>query len=110
MPRRCRPVHLMDPVPLPEPEPVAGCDVCAALAGQCARAHAIRDKAKVIDLNATITVPYGTFTHCLKQEEFTPLEPDALENKFYCPGVGIVKELDVKGGTVNTGLTTIINP
>jgi len=68
------------------------------------------DKARVLDLNATITVPYGTFTHCLKQEEFTPLEPDALENKYYCPGVGIVNELDVKGGTVNTGLTRIINP
>ena len=68
------------------------------------------DKAKVLDLNATITVPYGTFTHCLKQEEFTPLEADALENKFYCPGVGIVKELDVKGGTVNTGLARIVNP
>ena len=68
------------------------------------------DKARVIDLNATITVPYGTFTHCLKQEEFTALEPEALENKYYCPGIGIVKELDVSGGTVNTGLTTIINP
>jgi hypothetical protein len=68
------------------------------------------DKARVLDLNATITVPYGTFTHCLKQEEFTPLEPDALENKYYCPGVGIVNERDVKGGTVNTGLTRIINP
>ncbi|HSR89927.1 MAG TPA: hypothetical protein VLK88_01370 [Gemmatimonadales bacterium] len=68
------------------------------------------DKARVLDLNATITVPYGTFTHCLKQEEFTALEPDALENKYYCPGVGIVNELDVKGGTVNTGLTRIINP
>jgi hypothetical protein len=68
------------------------------------------DKARVLDLNATITGPYGTFTHCLKQEEFTPLEPDALENKYYCPGVGIVNELDVKGGTVNTGLTRIINP
>jgi hypothetical protein len=67
------------------------------------------DKARVIALNATITVPYGTFTHCLKQEEFTPLEPEALENKYYCPGVGIVKELDVQGGTVNTGLTRIIN-
>ncbi|HSE44139.1 MAG TPA: hypothetical protein VLA89_02300 [Gemmatimonadales bacterium] len=67
------------------------------------------DKARVIALDATIAVPYGTFTHCLKQEEFTPLEPEALENKYYCPGVGIVKELDVQGGTVNTGLTTIIN-
>ena len=68
------------------------------------------DKGRVIDLNARITVPYGTFTHCLKQEEFTALEPDALENKYYCPGLGIVKELDVSGGTVNTGLTKIMNP
>jgi hypothetical protein len=49
------------------------------------------DKARVLDLNATITVPYGTFTHCLKQEEFTPLEPDALENKYYCRASGSSK-------------------
>ena len=53
------------------------------------------DKAKVLDLDATVTVPFGTLSHCLKTAEFTPLEPDALENKFYCPGIGIVSELDV---------------
>ncbi len=67
------------------------------------------DKARVLDLNATVTVPLGTFNHCLKTAEFTPLEPDGLENKFYCPGIGIVQERDVSGGTVNTGLARIID-
>ena len=66
------------------------------------------DKARVVDLDVTVTVPYGTFHHCLKTEEFTALEPDALENKFYCPGVGIVRERDVRGGTVRTALTKIV--
>jgi hypothetical protein len=67
------------------------------------------DKARVLDLNASVTVPFGSLSHCLKQEEFTPLEPDALENKYYCPGIGIVQELDVSGGTVNTKLVRIID-
>ena len=66
------------------------------------------DKGKVLDLDATVTVPYGTLHHCLKQAEFTPLEPAALEHKFYCPGIGVVRERDVKGGTVNTALTKVI--
>nr|WP_234025074.1 hypothetical protein [Streptomyces sp. SID8354] len=60
MPRRCRTVHLKDPVPVkdpvpaPEPEPVAGCDVCAALAGQRARAHAVGNRSMVTDCNVEI--------------------------------------------------------
>ncbi|AJC56320.1 hypothetical protein GZL_03734 [Streptomyces sp. 769] len=38
----------------PEPAPVAGCDVCAALAEQRAAAHAIGDKSTVIDRNIEI--------------------------------------------------------
>ena len=49
-----------------------------------------------------------TFHYCLKSEEFTALEPAVLENKFYCPGVGIVRERDVKGGTVSTALTNVL--
>ncbi|MGH7511925.1 MAG: hypothetical protein ACREOQ_03270 [Gemmatimonadales bacterium] len=65
------------------------------------------DKGKVLDLDATVTVPYGTLPHCLKQAEFTPLEPAALEHKFYCPGIGIARERDVSGGTVNTALAIV---
>jgi hypothetical protein len=42
------------------------------------------DLAEVVSLNKSVTVPAGSFTHCLETQETTPLEPDALENKFYC--------------------------
>ena len=61
-----------------------------------------------VDLDATATVPFGTFHKCLRQEEFTPLEPEALEEKLYCPGFGIVDERDLSGGNVHTSLTNVI--
>ncbi len=56
------------------------------------------DMARVLSLNESVTVPYGSFTNCLKTREFTPLEPDAKENKFYARGVGFIKEIDVVTG------------
>ena len=56
------------------------------------------DNALVVSLNATVTVPRGTFTHCLKTLETTPLEPDARENKYYAFGVGNVLTVDLKSG------------
>ena len=55
-----------------------------------------------------MNVPYGTLRHCMKSEEFTPLEPDVLEHKFYCPGIGIARERDLSGGTARTALTKIV--
>jgi hypothetical protein len=57
----------------------------------------------------TKAVMSGTLRHCLKSEEFTALEPDVLENKFYCPSIGVLSERDVKGGTVSTGLVKIVD-
>jgi hypothetical protein len=48
------------------------------------------DMAEVLALDATADVPFGTFTGCLQTRDFTPLEPAADENKYYCPGVGLV--------------------
>ena len=36
--------------------------------------------------------------HCLKTEETTPLEPDALEDKYYASGVGNVLTVDLQTG------------
>ena len=66
------------------------------------------DMARVVDKNVTVTVPYGTLRHCIKTDEFTPLEPDLLENKFYCPGIGITRERDLRGGTGRTALARIV--
>lgn len=58
------------------------------------------DFAEVTGLNATVTVPTGTYNHCLKTKETTPLEPDLVEEKFYAKGVGNVLTIDrVSGAT-----------
>ena len=49
------------------------------------------DTSEIIATNVTITVPAGTFTGCIKTEDFDPLA-DATENKWYCPGVHLVRE------------------
>ena len=69
------------------------------------------DEAETIGLNSTVSVPYGTFGHCLKSQETTPLEPDLLEYKFFAPGVGNVLTVDADTGErdelvqIVTGLT-----
>jgi hypothetical protein len=56
------------------------------------------DYARTIGLDSTVVVPYGTFSNCLKSQETTPLEPDALEDKYYAPGVGNVLTVDLVTG------------
>jgi hypothetical protein len=56
------------------------------------------DAAEVLALGESVTVPFGTFNNCLKTADFTPLEPDVLEHKFYAPGMGLVLELDPESG------------
>lgn len=52
------------------------------------------DNAETLSLTESVTVPFGTFNHCLKSQETTPLEPDLLEDKFFAPGVGNVLTVD----------------
>jgi hypothetical protein len=56
------------------------------------------DMAAVLSLNESVTVPYDSFTNCLKTREFTALEPDAKENKFYAPDIGNIRTVDVVTG------------
>ena len=65
------------------------------------------DKGTVVSLNATVVVPFGKFYHCLETKDFTPLEPGALEIKYYCPGIGFARGRDVSGGSVQMALTGI---
>ena len=66
------------------------------------------DRAEVLSLHASASVPYGSFSHCLKTAETTPLEPGAKEIKLYCRGIGFVKGDDVSGGTAHVELTRVI--
>jgi len=56
------------------------------------------DYAEVLAVGETVTVPLGTYTGCVKTFDGTPMEPDAMENKYYAPGVGVVLEVDVESG------------
>lgn len=49
----------------------------------------------VVSVNETVTVPAGTYRHCVKVKEMVPGE--AAEYKFYAPGVGVVQEVPVGG-------------
>jgi len=60
--------------------------------------NSAEDSAGVLDLNQTVTVPAGTYHHCLETAEITGLEPGALEHKFYAAGVGNVLTVDLVTG------------
>ena len=62
------------------------------------------DGAEILSLTAHADVPYGTFDHVLQTRNFTPLEPDLVEEKFYASGVGPVLEITVTGGSDRTEL------
>jgi hypothetical protein len=68
------------------------------------------DAAEVISMNEEVTVPFGTFTNCLQTREFSTLDPELNEYKYYCTDVGGVtlEEVIDSGETVelidvNTG-------
>ena len=53
------------------------------------------DRAEVLRLADTAEVPAGKYDHVLVTEESTPLE-SGKEEKFYAPGVGLVRENDLR--------------
>jgi hypothetical protein len=57
------------------------------------------DLAKAVELAATAETPAGSYGEVLVTEDWTPLDPDVLERKFYAPGVGLVMERVIRGGS-----------
>lgn len=57
------------------------------------------DRAEVIATGQTVVIPFGTYNNCIKTRNWTELEPDLNENKFYAPGIGLIKEVNVKDNT-----------
>ena len=52
---------------------------------------------KVLEAGVSVTVPYGSFSDCVRTEDTTPLEPDVRETKVYCRGTGLVLENEGPG-------------
>jgi hypothetical protein len=71
------------------------------------RKGSAEDMAKVLKLNGSVTVPYGSFNHSLVSKEWSPLEPSVVEHKYYAAGVGDIKEVTVKGPSETLGLVRV---
>jgi hypothetical protein len=71
------------------------------------RKGSAEDMAKVLKLNGSVTVPYGSFNHSLVSKEWSPLEPSVVEHKYYAAGVGDIKEATVKGPSETLGLVKV---
>lgn len=57
------------------------------------------DEARILSVDEKAEVPFGAFDHVLMTKDFTRLEPDLLEHKFYARGVGPVLTVAVSGGS-----------
>jgi hypothetical protein len=57
------------------------------------------DAAEVMSLDEHVEVPFGSFDNVLETRDFTPLDPDVEEHKFYANGVGPVEVRQTSGGS-----------
>jgi len=57
------------------------------------------DEAEVLAVDESVDVPLGHFDAVVETADSTPLEPRLRERKLYAPGVGVVMERDVAGGS-----------
>jgi hypothetical protein len=66
------------------------------------------DRYRALSTSASVAVRYGSFRNTLRTEERTDLEPGVVDNKYYVRGLGVAKELSVKGGTEVLQLVDVI--
>jgi hypothetical protein len=57
------------------------------------------DRSTVLAVEQSIVTPAGEFSGCLQVEDFAPIEGGTGE-KYYCPGVGIAREV-YEGGSLD---------
>ena len=72
---------------------------------ESAPADQAEDQAKVLSLNESVTVPFGSFKDVLETEETSPVEPGVVESKFYAKGVGVIRvfeDIQPNGRPLNT--------
>jgi len=69
------------------------------------------DRARVLSVDASASVPFATYERSLvKTKDITDLEPDVVEHKYYARGIGAVLEVDVKGGSERVELVEHTTP
>jgi hypothetical protein len=78
--------------------------------GEAARQEYLKGEAEdhfqVVGLNEAAAVPLRSFQHAMLTKEWTPLEPDVIDHKYYARGIGTVLEQTVKGGDERSELVS----
>jgi len=73
------------------------------------RGHA-EDQAWLVQRGFKTKVPYGTVKRSLRSLEWSRLEPGVVSLKVYGPGLGIVREKDLSGGSEVFHLVSVHRP
>jgi len=73
------------------------------------KGHA-EDQAWVLTRGGHVTVPFGRIAHALLTMEWTPLEPNVIDQKVYGRGIGIVREITKAGPLETSELVAIRQP
>lgn len=56
------------------------------------------DMAELLSATESVVVPHGMFKNVLQTKDYTPLEPELLEHKYYAKGIGMVKTVSLSTG------------
>jgi hypothetical protein len=56
------------------------------------------DMGEVLEVGVAKSIELGDYGDVVVTEDWNPLEPDVVENKWYAAGVGVIHEEDVSGG------------
>ena len=65
------------------------------------------DHSAVVSLAKPVKVPMGSYPDALLVKEWTPHEPNVLINKYYVKGIGLVRDVSVKGDSEEFQLVAI---
>ncbi len=68
------------------------------------------DVGEIIETNATVTIGERTYTGVLVIREWNLLEPGELEDKYFAPGIGVILEEVVEGGSGRVELLSTTLP
>ena len=66
-----------------------------------------QDMAWIVDLAQKVRVPYGSMDGVLETLEWSPLEPDVIEKKYYASGIGLVLSISVAGEVETAKLVSV---
>jgi hypothetical protein len=68
------------------------------------QAGVAEDMGEIIAVGEHVDVPFGAYDHVVVTRDWSPLEPDVVEQKYYAPGVGVVRENTIAGGQETSDL------